>query len=239
MNTRVLLLSATMAALTSGAVAQSDIGPEHSPYYGLPMARPAQTFGVGNTPADYDRGAHATLMIDLVVLAIQCDVTRVVSFMLDDARSDFVYDFLTERKFTDTGSTPGTGKVQGYHGLQHAGDKNNGFATITWWNAERANELTTKLAAIAEGSGSVMDSTVISFMSGMHGGNHDGLDLPIVLIGGAGVLKTNQYINFTAPGKNLQDMHLTVLQKVFGSAQASFGTPQGGYTTGIIPEILI
>jgi hypothetical protein len=208
-----------------------------SPMACVPMQRPNDTFGVGNTPPGYNRGAHATLMIDLVVMAIQCDVTRVVSFMLDDARSDFVYDFLKERKFTATGSTPGTAPVQGYHGLQHAGNANNGFATITWWNAERANELTTKLAAIAEGGGSVMDNTLITFMSGMHGGNHDGLDLPIVLIGGSGVLKSDHYINFTA-GKNLQDMHLTVIQKVFGSPLTTFGVPQGAYTSGIIPEIL-
>jgi hypothetical protein len=200
------------------------------------MKRPDDTFGVGNTPPGYNRGAHATLMIDLVVMAIQCDVTRVVSFMLDDARSEFVYDFLKERKFTATGSTPGTAPVQGYHGLQHAGSTNNGFATITWWNAERANELTTKLAAIAEGAGSVMDNTLITFMSGMHGGNHDGLDLPIVLIGG-GVLKANHYVNFAA-GKNLQDMHLTIAQKVFGSPLTKFGAPLGAYTSGIIPEIL-
>ena len=96
----------------------------------------AQTYGVGNAPAGYNRGAHATLMIDLVVMALQCDITRVVSFMLDDARSDFVYDFITERKFTATGSTPGTAPVGGYHGLQHAGETNNGFATIGWWNCE-------------------------------------------------------------------------------------------------------
>ncbi|HXI60417.1 MAG TPA: DUF1552 domain-containing protein [Polyangia bacterium] len=204
------------------------------------LARPSQTFGVGNVPADYNRGAHATLMIDLVVMAIQCDVTRVVSFMLDDARSEFVYSFISERNFTPTGSTPGTAPVQNYHGLQHAGPTNNGFATITWWNAQRANELATKLAAITEGgAGNVLDNSVITFMSGMHGGNHDGLDLPIALIGGGGgVLKTNQYMNFGSPGKNLQDMHLTILQKVFGSPLKTFGVPVGGYTSGIIPEIL-
>ncbi len=74
-------------------------------------------------------------------------------------------------------------------------------------------------------------------MSGMHGGNHDGLDLPLVLIGGGGVLKLNQYMNLT-PARNLQDMHLTILQKVYGSPMKSFGTPIGGYTTGLIPEIL-
>jgi hypothetical protein len=204
-----------------------------------PLTRPTDTFGVGNTPPGYNRGAHATLMIDLVVMTIQCDVTRVVSFMLDDARSDFVYNFIKERQFTATGSTPGTAPVGGYHGLQHAGNTNNGFATIGWWNAERANELATKLAAITEGgAGNVLDNTVITFLSGMHGGNHDGLDLPIALIGsGGGVLKTNQYFQFG--GKNLADMHLTIIQKVFGSPLTTFGKPMGSYTHGtIISELL-
>jgi hypothetical protein len=42
--------------------------------------------------------------------------------------------------------------VGGYHGLQHAGNANNGFATIGWWNSERVNELATKLDAIKEGT---------------------------------------------------------------------------------------
>jgi hypothetical protein len=193
---------------------------------------------VNATPVGYNRGMHATLMIDLTVMAIQCDITRVVSFMLDDARSDFVYNFITERKFTATGSTPGTAPVGGYHGLQHAGETNNGFATIGWWNAERVNELATKLDALKEGSGTVLDNTVISMLSGMHGGNHDGLDLPIALVGsGGGVLKTNQYLN--GNGKNLADMHLTIINKVYGGTMASFGKPMGAYTHGnIITDML-
>jgi hypothetical protein len=201
--------------------------------------RPTDVFGVGNVPTNYNRGAHATLMIDLTVMAIQCDITRVVSFMLDDARSDFVYNFITERSFSATGSTPGTAPVGGYHGLQHAGNTNNGFATIGWWNADRVNELATKLDAIKEGTGTVLDNTVITMMSGMHGGNHDGLDLPIALVGsGGGVLKTNQFIN--GGGKNLADLHLTIIQKVFGSPLAKFGTAMGAYTHGaIVADILV
>jgi len=179
-------------------------------------------------------------MIDLVTMAFQCDITRVVSFMLDDARSDFVYDFLTERKFTDTGSTPGTSKVAGYHGLQHAGDRNNGFATIGWWNAQKAAELAQKLMAIKEGdAGNALDNTVITFASGMHGGNHDAQNLPIALIGGGGrtaggtVLKTNQHFAFAAEHR-LADVHLTVMQKVFGCPDASFGA-----SAGIIPDLLV
>ena len=63
----------------------------------------------------------------------------------------------------------------------------------------------------------MLDNTVIRFASGMHGGNHDARDLPLALIGGGGgVLKTDQYINFPA-AQNLADVHLTIIQKVFGS----------------------
>jgi hypothetical protein len=204
-----------------------------------PGTRPTESYAVGNVPQGYSRETHAGLMIDLVTMAIACDVTRVVSFMLDDARSDFVYNFLIERKFTDTGSTPGTAKVGGYHGLQHAGDRNNGFATIGWWNAQKAADLASKLLAIQEGdSGNALDNTVITFASGMHGGNHDAQNLPIALIGGGGrnaqstVLKTNQHFAFSSE-QRLADVHLTLMQQVFGCPDASFGA-----SAGIIPDLL-
>jgi hypothetical protein len=204
------------------------------------MARPTWTAAVGNTAPDYNRGTHASLMIDLMVLAIQCDITRVVNFMLDDARSDYVYNFITQRNFQGGNNTsvPGTAPVGGYHGLQHAGNTNDGFATIGWWNAQRVNELATKLDAIKEGTGTILDNTVIHMMSGMHGGNHDGQDLPIAIVGsGGGVLKQNQYLN--GGGKNLADLHLTIINKVFGGNLTSFGTAMGGYTHGqMITDIL-
>jgi hypothetical protein len=217
-----------------------------------PVAQPTQTYGVMNTPPDYNRGTHATLMIDLMVMAFQCDLTRVVSFMLDDARSDFVYNFLQTRKFTQTGSTLGTDAVQGYHGLQHQGDTNDGFATITYWNMERLNEMITKISKIQEGSGTAFDSTVIHAMSGMHGGNHDALNIPVVLAGtGGGVLKTGQALNLangsstvtgekSLAGKNLQDIHLTILNRVFGANQAEFGKAVGSFvgTTGVLNQLL-
>jgi hypothetical protein len=215
----------------------------------MPIARPTQS-AIDNQPyaAGFDRGQHATLMIDLAVMAFQCDLTRVISFMLDDARSDFVYNFINQRTFSMTGSTAGTAPVQGYHGLQHAGDTNDGFATITWWNMDRLNEMITKISAISEGAGTAFDTTIIHAMSGMHGGNHDGLNIPVVLAGtGGGVLKTGQALNLNGgssvtgdksiTGKNLQDVHATILNKVFGGP-ATFGVPAAGYTAGQIPALL-
>src|SRR5262249_28350987 len=123
--------------------------------------------GVGMTPAGYNRGAHADVMLDLVAMALLCDITRVVSFMLDDARSEFAYDFIFERSFTPTGSTPNPANIPvgSYHALQHQGERNNnltpGFATIGWWNSTKASQLAARLQAVSEGAaGTVLDNTV-------------------------------------------------------------------------------
>jgi hypothetical protein len=195
------------------------------------MARPTQAYGVGPPPG-YSRETHANIMIQLVAMAFACDVTRTVSFMLDDARSEFVYSHVPMRLFGQPAngmmSSPGNGTCGGYHGLQHAGDNNNGFASISHWMVGKANMMAQALASIKEGDGTALDSTVIHFGCGMHGGNHDGLNLPIVLFGGGGgVLKQNAYLALTgdAPGGGvrLADLHLTLMQKVFGSPVTTFG----------------
>jgi len=56
----------------------------------------------------------------------------------------------------------------------------------------------TKLAKIPDGpDGTLLDNTVVTFLSGMNSGNHDARNLPIVIVGSGGkVLKQNQYIDF-------------------------------------------
>ena len=196
----------------------------------VPPARPAAPIGVDMTPTGYNRGDHADVMIQLVAMAILCDITRVASFMLDDARSEFVYNFLMERSFTPTGSMPNPANlpVGSYHALQHAGDRYNnitpGFATIGWWNSTKASQLAGLLGAVTEGaSGTVLDNTVITFASGMHGGDHLNTNIPVAIIGSGGkVLKQD---TLTAAGTTIQlaDVHFTILQKVFGYTGASFG----------------
>ncbi|MBC8133838.1 MAG: DUF1552 domain-containing protein, partial [Deltaproteobacteria bacterium] len=206
--------------------------------------RPTEAYAVASVPAMYNRGKHVTIMTDLVAMALQCDITRVVSYMLDDARSNFAYTFLQLREFTTAGSTPATMNVSdgntgpnqyGYHGLQHGGDTNNGFATINHYMVQQATELAQKLAASSEGAGgSVLDNTVIVFGSGMHGGNHRGVDIPFTLIGGGGgVLKKNFFAVGPGEGFYVADIHLTIMQKVFGMDIKSFGP-----SSSILPAIL-
>jgi hypothetical protein len=212
-----------------------------------PLAYNPDTFvssGAGMVMAGYDRNAHADVMSGLMVMALQCDLTRVITYMLDDARSDFPYIFLKLRNFTATGSTPATSSVtngnissglSGFHGLQHAGDTNDGYATINYWLTQKAAEFATALMNSQEGDKNILDNTTIHYGSGMHGGNHQGIDIPLALIGGhGGTLKTDTYVNYPN-AQLLQNIHLTIMQKVFGMTS----TTSFAQSTGIAPEIVV
>ena len=199
-----------------------------------------------NDPTGYNRNTHAELMNDLITMAFETDLTRVVSHMLDDARSDYHYHFLKQRNFMGASSieidapltTPLQGDLLGLHALQHDGDNNNGFATVNHWFVQKFGSLLDRLSKAVEpdGSGkSVLDNTIVVFMSGMQGSNHRADLLPIVLGGsGGGVFKTDYHNKFPTEVK-LADVHLTVLQSGFGLTNVA----KHGNSGGIVPGLLV
>jgi Protein of unknown function (DUF1552) len=204
------------------------------------IARPPVAYAV-NAVDGYDRGSHAAIMNDLIVMALQCDVTRVVSHMLDDARSDFVYDHLTVRRFSPAGSSEGTGKVGGFHGLQHAGDSNDGYATINWWFSTQLAALGQRLDALPEGDGTMLDNTLIVYGGAMHGSDHDARPLPMALLGGGGLgLRTDQHVDYgaEAAGRPLRDLYFTLLTRLYGQSVTSFGESLHGTPHRILEDLL-
>lgn len=192
----------------------------------------------------YSKEEHANVMNDLIVMALQCDVTRVISYMLEDERSEFVYSHVPTRAFTATGSAPGTGGTCGeYHASQHAGDTNNTYASINWWQSTKVAALAQRLDAIDDGDGkTLLDNTVMLYGSGMHGGNHRSNQLPLLLIGGgSGTLETDQHVDFPATigsDRPLRDLYFTLLQKTFGLPVTGFGEHSRGQPCALITEIL-
>jgi hypothetical protein len=176
---------------------------------------------------------HANIMIDLVVMALACDRARVVSFMLDDARSEFPYTFVPMRHFTDSGSTPGAGNVATSPiGAANDSADFDQWATIAWWFASKAASLCGKLAAIDDGGASLLDNTVVWFGSGQQGETLS-TNLPVLCVGGGGgALHRNRCLSFS-PSQRLSNVYLTFLRNVFGVNDASFGD-----STGIVPELL-
>lgn len=192
--------------------------------------------GIKQTTATYNKGEHADVMNSLIVLALQCDVTRIVSYMLEDERSEFTYDHVKRRTFTATSSTETDGNCGNYHGSQHGSQDE--FASITHWNASKVAALAGALDAVKEADGtSILDKTVILFGGCMHGSDHACDRLPTALIGGGGgKLRTDQHVEYSK--KPMRDLHFTLINDVFGLGAADFGESPAGAPPGKLPEIL-
>jgi hypothetical protein len=188
------------------------------------------------TTAEYDKGTHADLMNDLVALAFECDATRVVSYMLEDERSEFTYDNVPLRSFTAQGSTPATGVCGSYFGSSLG--NGDAWATIVWWNVGKVAELCQKLDQIEDGDGrTVLDNTVVFLGSCMDGRNHAANNLPALLVGGGGgKLKPDQYLDLgTRP---LRDLYFTIMNGVFDLGVTDFGADLTGGRISLIDELL-
>jgi hypothetical protein len=209
-----------------------------------PIARPTMAQVLPDkakqNTATYNKGDHADVMNDLIVMAFQCDATRIITYMLEDERSEFAYSHVPRRTFTATGSAAGTGNCGEYHNNGQHGEQNE-FATITWWNVGKVAALCAKLDAIKEGDKSILDNSVIMFGGAMHGSNHACNELPIAMIGGGGgKLKTDQHI--VLQNRWLRDLHTTVMKDVFGMSGAGvddFGISRAGKPAMSMREILL
>jgi hypothetical protein len=153
-------------------------------------------------PASY--ADHARLMFDLQVLALQGDVTRVITFQL--ARE------------TSTRTYPEIGITEGHHPLTHNGgdpDKVAKVAKINAFHVSLFAYFLEKLKATPDGDGSLLDHSLYLYGSGM--GNpdiHDHVNLPILVAGGAaGKVKGGRHIRYKEPTP-LANLHLTLLDKV-------------------------
>jgi hypothetical protein len=179
-------------------------------------------------------------MNDLIVMAFQCDATRVITYMLEDERSEFAYGHVPRRAFTASGSSPSTGVCGEYHNNGQHGDQDT-FASISWWNAGKVAALCAKLDAIKEGDKSILDNSVIWFSGPMHGSNHSCSMIPMTLIGGGGgKLKGDQHIVFAK--RWLRDMHVTIMKDVFGMSGPGvddFGIARAGLPYMQMKEILV
>lgn len=153
-------------------------------------------------PAAY--ADHARLMFDLQVLALQGDVTRVITFQL--ARE------------TSTRTYPEIGVSDPHHPTTHHKNDPEKLAKVAKINAFHVSLFSyflQKLKATPDGNGTLLDHSLYLYGSGM--GNpdvHDHVNLPILVAGGgAGKMKGGRHIRYAEPAP-LANLHLTLLDKV-------------------------
>ncbi len=152
-------------------------------------------------PAAY--ADHARLMFDLQVLALQGDVTRVITFQLARETSNRTY--------------PEIGVSDPHHPLSHHGndpEKIARMAKINQFHVSLFAEFLGKLNATQDGNGSLLDHSLYLYGSGMGNPNvHDHTNLPILVAGGAaGGMKGGRHLRYDQPTP-LANLHLTLLDK--------------------------
>jgi hypothetical protein len=173
-------------------------------------------------PAEY--AEHARLMFDLQILALQGDITRVITFQLARETSNRTYREI--------------GVTDPHHPLTHHGndpEKIAKVAVINQFHVSLFAEFLAKMAATPEGDGSLLDHSLYLYGSGMGNPNlHDHQNLPIIVAGGAaGRMRGGRHLKFEKPTP-LANLHLTLLNKV-GVDVESFADSQGHVDELFVP----
>jgi len=168
-------------------------------------------------PRDYQQ--HVRLMFDLMVLAFRTDVTRISTFMLGNAGSNRSYRMV--------------GVSDGHHQISHHRNKKELIDKIQKIDGFLVGEFAyflRKLKSVEEGTGTLLDHSMIMYGSGLSDGNrHHHHNLPVVLAGGGGgTIHTGRHIS-TGSETPLNNLFLSMLDRV-GADVAKLGDSSGRLT---------
>jgi len=160
------------------------------------------------------------LQLDLLALALSCDLTRIATICFSDAKDHIPMPFINV-----------SGDV---HNLSHLSDDTSERAqlgTRDAWVASQLAHLMSRLDALADSSGTVLDHTQIFWGTEVAKGNlHTHEDMPFLLAGGGGGFTTGRAKAFSSVSHN--NLLLTFLQALGGSSYTSFG--DAAFCTGAL-----
>jgi len=164
-------------------------------------------------PQDPDGVPQATqAMVQLMATALECDATRVISFMQGNGGSGLAHDHL--------------GISSSHHDLSHHLDDPDNLAklaTIDAWEVSQLALFLDELAARTDVSGeSLLDHTLVMFSSELSDGDgHDHTDLPVLLAGGgSGTVRPGRHVD--VGNTPIADLYIT-LAAAQGLALPTFG----------------
>jgi uncharacterized protein DUF1552 len=164
-----------------------------------PLPTVEQPAGV---PDEYDE--HAKLLMDLLMLAYQADITRVSCMQIARESSTRTYPFI--------------GVPEPHHPVSHHQNDPHNIqqkTKIDTYHLSLFARLVEKMAGAADGDGTLLDHTMFLYGAGMgDGDHHTPVDLPVVLAGGGcGRLKGGRHLKY-ALNTPFMNLGLTLLDKV-------------------------
>ncbi len=189
--------------------------------------------GVSLDPGKNQFEKHVELMFDLIALAFQTDMTRVVTQVLGGEGGPNYDDYKVWAK--NAGAS-----LRGAHDFHHKGSGNRGadnpdvkvIAQRDKMFCVQLARLMDKLQATEASEGNLLDHTAI-LLGGSQVSSHGGGNFPMLLAGGRKLgFKHGQHLKWKSNEREASDLYLTILQQL-GCPVESFK-----YSSGVLSEIL-
>lgn len=160
---------------------------------------------------------HMRLMCDIIALGFQTDKTRIATLLLNRDISGLFYPFLDVRS--------------AHHSASHD-DLSDAYERVSRYYVSQLAYLASRLEAMPEGEGTVLDNCCLLFLSNMWSGTkHDSTKLPVLLAGGlGGTIKTGRVLDYKDKGDNnrkLCSMYLSIMDRM-NVQQPRFGDADAG-----------
>jgi hypothetical protein len=195
-----------------------------------PSCEPTALDAKLGTPKDPLTNANYPEMVrlqtDIAVLALGCDLTRVLSLQFSYSVSGRVFNWLGYDPPKDTrGSTD-------HHDHSHDWDLNdiskNYLSDIDRWYGEQVAYLASSLDAVQDGDATLLDNTCVVWGNEIARGGHSLDDMPFLVVGGA-AHGMPQGKNFDFRGsKTMHNRLLVSLGRGMGLSLDKFGTSDEG-----------
>ncbi len=155
---------------------------------------------------------HMRLMCDIIAMAFQTDKTRFGTLLLCRDISGLFYPFLDVRKAHHSGSHD---------------DRSDDWERVSRYYCSQIAYLASRLDAMAEGHGTVLDHSCLMFVNNMWSGSkHDSTKVPLLTVGGlGGTLETGRVLDYTDKGdenRKLCSLYLSIMNRI-GLDAKTFG----------------
>lgn len=164
-----------------------------------------------------------TAMLDVIVLALQCGSTRVVSYMMGNGGDGAL-------------SFPWLGIPDHHHSFAHHGGQEANYEkirTVNLWEIEQLLYLMQKMDSVPDVEGTLLDSSIIMYSSEVADGNrHNHDNLPVLVAGGgAGAFRSGRHIVY--PNQTpIANLYISIMQAM-GLTQNTFGLDGDGPLDGL------
>lgn len=170
---------------------------------------------------------HAKLMFDLMALAFQADLTRVITFMWGSEQHEGDYREI--------------GVSDGHHASSHHAGQNymiENCIKVDHFHSQLFAHLLNRLRSTPDGDGSLLDNSIVVYGSGLSDGmGHVHHDVPTLLVGGGGgKIKGGSHIRYS--DLPLSNLHLSVLDMI-GMPVDEFLTDRYSDATGSLDLLSI